>query len=85
MEEKNKLSYEKLEAVAVQFQNKSANLEMQLKSINMTTLRLNYLFKIVENKDAFNTEFVVKCTTEIEDLLTIEEDNSKEEISNEQA
>lgn len=85
MEEKNKLSYEKLEAVAVQFQNKSANLEMQLKSINMTTLRLNYLFKVVENKDAFNTEFVVKCTTEIEDLLTIEEDNSKEEISNEQA
>lgn len=85
MEEKNKLSYEKLEAVAIQFQNKSANLEMQLKSINMTTLRLNYLFKVVENKDAFNTEFVVKCATEIEDLLTIEEDNSKEEASNEQA
>lgn len=85
MEEKKKLSYEKLEAVAVQFQNKSANLEMQLKSINMTTLRLNYLFKVVENKDAFNTEFVINCVTEIEDLLTIEEDNSKEDASNEQA
>lgn len=77
--EKEKISYEQLESTAIQFQQRCANLEMQLKSINMTTLRLNYLFKVLENKDAFNTEFIVKCATEVEELLTIEKEEENDE------
>lgn len=68
-----KLSYEELENIAAQFQQRVIGLENQLRGINVTSIRLNYLFKVVENKDVFPKRFIDKCVEEIVDTLTIEE------------
>lgn len=75
--ETKKLSYEELENVAVQFQHKAMQLESQLRNVNIASLRLNYLFKVMENKAAFPEDFVTKCSQEIIDIITVE-DNSEE-------
>lgn len=68
-----KLSYEELENVAVQFQHRAMALENQLRSINTVTFRLNYLFKVLENKSVFPEDFIQKCATEVVETLTIED------------
>ena len=40
--------------------------------------RLDYLFKVVENKDSFSTEFVAGCIKEIEAIMTIPEEQPQE-------
>lgn len=62
-----KLSYEELENVA-------NNLYVRLQNADMTNIfkRLDYLFKVVENKSAFSKEFVENITKEIETIMTIE-------------
>lgn len=71
--EQAKLSYEKLEEAAVQLQQRCVMLENKLRSIDMVSVRLNYLLKVVEIKDVFSEEFIARCSKEIEDLLTLEE------------
>jgi hypothetical protein len=71
--EQEKLSYEGLENVASQLQQRCVMLENKLRSIDMVSLRLNYLLKVVSIKDVFAEEFITKCSKEIENLLTIEE------------
>lgn len=71
--EQAKLSYEKLEEAAVQLQQRCVMLENKLRSIDMVSVRLSYLLKVVEIKDVFSEEFIAKCSKEIEDLLTLEE------------
>lgn len=71
--EQAKLSYEKLEEAAVQLQHRCVMLENKLRSIDMTSVRLSYLLKVVEIKDVFSEEFIARCSKEIEDLLTLEE------------
>lgn len=78
MEEKNnttaeKLSYEKLEQAAMQLQQRLMIAENRLKSIDFASMRLTWLFRVIENKDAFTPEFVNKCSKEIQELLTLEE------------
>lgn len=79
MEEKDskKLSYEELTNVAVQMQQRAMMAEQKLKSIDMTGMRLHYLFEVVRhyNKDVFTQEFVEKCAKEIEDILTVKEED----------
>ena len=36
-------------------------------------MRLTWLFRVIENKDAFTPEFVNKCSEEVQELLTLEE------------
>ena len=36
--------------------------------------RLNYLFKVVENKESFDTEFTSNCVAEIKDLMKLNRD-----------
>jgi hypothetical protein len=48
-------------------------LENKLRSIDMISVRLNYLLRVVEIKGVFSEDFVAKCSKEIEDLLTLEE------------
>jgi hypothetical protein len=88
MEEKKevreKMSYEQLENVAHQLSEQSRQLYTKLQEANMTNMfkRLDYLFKVVENNAAFESEFVKKCSNEIVDLLTIPEEpelNSEED------
>lgn len=82
-ERPEKMSYEQLENVAHQLSEQNRQLYMKLQSANMTNLfkRLDYLFKVIENSDKFNKEFVNKCLTEIESSMTIPEEESKEEES----
>ena len=70
-----KMSYEQLENIAHQLSEQSRQLYARLQEVNMTNVfkRLDYLFKVVENAYAFNGEFVAKCVTEIEDLMTVPE------------
>lgn len=80
-EQKNiqeKLSYEKLEEVAVQLQQRCAMLENKLRSIDLVSIRLNYLFKVLEVKSSFSEEFVNKCSKEVEEILTVEESKPEE-------
>lgn len=80
MEEKNnKLTYEQLEEYAKQLQNRVAMAEARLASINMVQMRLDYLFKVIDRKEAFRYEFIDKCALEIEGLLNIEPQESTEE------
>ena len=78
MEEKNnttaeKLSYEKLEQAAMQLQQRLMIAENRLKSIDFASMRLTWLFRVIENKDAFTPEFVNRCSEEVQELLTLEE------------
>lgn len=79
--EQKKLSYEELEGVAVQLQQRCMMLENKLRAIDMTSTRLNYLFKVIEFSDMFTEEFVDACCTEIEELLTIEPSVEDEEVT----
>lgn len=81
-EQKNnqeKLSYEKLEEVAVQLQQRCVMLESKLRSIDLMSIRLKYLFKVLDAKSSFSLEFINKCSDEIEEILTVEEESKPEE------
>lgn len=73
-EKEQKLSYEQLNNVAVQLQQRCAMLENRLRSIDLASMRLNYLLRVVEIKEAFSDDFIAKCSKEIEDMLTPSEE-----------
>ena len=83
MEEKEKsqtkLTYEQLEQIAIQLQNKAFQAEAKLKSIDLVTTRLNYLFKVLENSQHFCESFVIDCGSEIIDLLKKEDPEKEKE------
>lgn len=75
MEEMNtteKLTYEQLENVAAELQKRCATLYNELQNANMFNVfkRLDYLFKVVESKEVFPTDFVENCVTEVMSLMT---------------
>lgn len=69
----NKLSYEELENVA-------NNLYARLQQAEMANMfkRLDYLFKVVKYSGAFTPAFVESCVAEIEGVLTIPTEETKE-------
>jgi hypothetical protein len=69
----NKLSYEELENVA-------NNLYARLQQAEMSNMfkRLDYLFKVVKYSGAFTPAFVENCVAEIEGVLTIPAEETKE-------
>ena len=71
-----KLSYEQLENVAKELMNQVKMYESQLKNnqFNETVARLNYLFKVVELKTEFPTDYTDKAVKEIMSILTMPED-----------
>lgn len=79
--EKKKLSYEELENVAHQLSEQSQTLYRKLQESNMTNMfkRLDYLFAVVENKEAFPEEFTKKCIDEIVNTMTLPEPEETEE------
>lgn len=77
--ETQKCSYEELQNIAVQLQHRAATLENQLRNINAASIRLNYLFKVIENKSVFPKEFIDKCSQEIIETMTIDESTNSEE------
>lgn len=80
-EKPEKMSYEQLENIAHQLSEQAKQLYTRLQEANMANMfkRLDYLFKVVENAHAFNEEFVAKCVTEIEDLMTVPETEEEPE------
>lgn len=71
--ETKKLSYGELEKLANDLYSKCNELTTALQNANMQNafLRLDYLFKVMENKSAFSSEFVKACVSEIETMMTI--------------
>lgn len=76
-----KMSYEQLENVAHQLSEQARQLYAELQKANMTNIfkRLDYLFKVVENAHAFSEEFVAKCVAEVEELITVPENEGEVE------
>ena len=64
--EKKKLSYEDLENLCHQLSDQGQKLYRQLQEANMTNVfkRLDYLFAVVDNRDAFPEDFTKKCIDE---------------------
>lgn len=84
-ERPQKLSYEQLEQVAHQLSEQVNQLHTNLQKATLTNIfkRLDYLFKVLENHSIFSQEFTDKCVKEIEELMTIPEEDKSE--NNEQA
>ena len=78
--EVKKLSYEQLEEVAKQLSTQVQQLYAKLQETNVQGIfkRLDYLFKVIEFKDAFNEEFVTQCSEEIEGIINIKDDKSED-------
>lgn len=68
----NKLSYNELEKVAKDMQERLFLAERKLNSIDFATVRLTWLFKVLDNYDKFSSEFKTKCVKEVEELLTLD-------------
>lgn len=79
--EKKKLSYEDLENLCHQLSDQSQTLYRKLQEANLTNMfkRLDYLFAVVENKDAFPDDFVKKCVDEVITSMTLPEPEKEEE------
>lgn len=81
-EHTQKMSYEELENVAAQLSQQNQQLYHKLQQADMANIlsRLNFLFKVVENRSAFRKEFIEACVNEIENIMTISEsEETKEE------
>lgn len=83
VKENEKMSYEQLENVAHQLSEQVRQLYAKLQEANLESMfkRLDYLFRVVENAHSFSVDFVNKCTSEIESLMTLPdpEDEPKED------
>lgn len=82
MQRPEKMSYEQLENVAHQLSEQNRQLFVKVQELNMTNVfkRLDYLFKVVENGHMFKQDFLEKCITEIENLMTVSEQEEKSDI-----
>ena len=88
--DKEKLTYEQLNNACVQLSQENQYLKQQLNQASKvlnTFSRLDYLFRVVEcdhnnksNSVSFSVEFVEQCIKEIQEIMTVpeEEDKSKE-------
>ena len=74
--ENRKLSYEELNDMARQLSQQNQQLYAQLQRVNMNNMfrRLDYLFEVVKNGAMFSSEFLDNCIKEIEESLTITEE-----------
>lgn len=71
--QQGKISYEQMKTIAIQATQQAQVFEQEVLKLrdNNLFVRLDFLFKVVENSTKFNTSFVTKCVSEIELLLTI--------------
>lgn len=80
-----KKTYEQLEIENNQIKQQAEAMYRQIQQMNMQNIfkRLEFLFKVVENRSAFPEDFKNKCVFEIVNLLTIPEEQKQEETKNE--
>ena len=70
-----KLSYEQLENVASQLQQQNMQLRRMIDSNEWMFKRLEYLFKVMEVSHMFTDGFVARCSSEIEELMILPEED----------
>ena len=73
-----KLTYEELENTAKELYAQCTNMaaEIQRMTLDNSFKRLDYLFKVLKYYNLLDTEFVRSCAKEIQDVMTIPEDNT---------
>lgn len=76
---KEKMSYEELENIAHQLSEQSRVLMQKLQEANMSNMfkRVDYLFKVLEFENMFSDSFIDKCAQEIQDMISIPEEEEK--------
>lgn len=72
-------SYEQLKATAMQLLQRAMAAENKLSCIDFVNVRLNWLFKVIDNTSHFPVEFVGKCIEEVMELMTVEKEEKEEE------
>lgn len=86
-----KLSYDDLEAHAIECQDKLKELsekynELVREYINLKQsqvfIRLEFLFKVVNTPSMFTQKFINQCVEEIQELLTIPEETNADSKEN---
>lgn len=77
--EQKKLSYEELQNVAGQLSQQNQQLNMMIQQANMTNMfkRLDYLFKVLEFRECFDSDFVIICSEEIKSMINPEEESEE--------
>ena len=76
-----KMSYEQLENITHQLSEQNRQLFAKLQELNVVNIfkRLDCLFKVIENGNIFKQDFLEKCVVEVENLLTIPEQEEESE------
>lgn len=64
-------SYEQLKEAAIQLQRRAVIAEERFKTLDLVAIRLNWLFKVLDNQNVFSMDFIGKCVEEIEETLTL--------------
>ena len=82
---KREKTYEEVVAENNQIKQQAEAMYRQIQQMNMQNIfkRLEFLFKVIENRAAFPEEFKNKCVFEIVNLITIPEEQKQEETKNE--
>lgn len=72
---KDRLTYEELTYTCHQLSEQARTLYQQLQEANLANAfkRLDFLFKVLDKKEFFSTEFIDKCAAEIVSMITIPE------------
>ena len=70
-DEKGKLTYEQLNEVVQRLGEQSRNLYQENMAMRqqLQIRRLDVLFRVIENKDCFDSDTIIKCADEIKDSL----------------
>ena len=80
--QKEKLSYEQLEAAAGQLVETNNKMREYIAKQDYANFhqRVSYLFKVIELSEKFDLDFVSKCKDELKDILILPEElNSNKE------
>lgn len=75
---KKKLTYEQLEQFCSQLEQQARALHQRLQETANVFRRLDYLFKILENQRCFDPVFIDKVAAEIQEIMTIPEEENTE-------
>lgn len=73
-----KLSYEQLEQLCSQLDQQARALQFRLEQSVSVFRRLDYLFKVLENKECFDFQYTQEVADEIKQIMTIEEPKEEE-------
>jgi hypothetical protein len=79
--EEKKLTYEQLNDACNQLWQQNKQLAARTRELEQFAMnkRLDYLFKVLEYSNKFSSDFIVNCTNEIEEAMTITSNDDKKE------